>query len=134
MPKRGTGSVKVRNTFPPRPQVLPRAHLRSGFLKSPRAGAWGGGAAEAPSPGRASASGWSGPGWAGDGGGHGAGPGSAPREVRASSANLAAFPHRLSSGPPGMRPAGRPKNPPTPARLRPHVRGGGGVLHKGQAK
>lgn len=37
-PKRSTGCVKVGNTFPPRPQVLHRAHLRSGFLKGPRAG------------------------------------------------------------------------------------------------
>lgn len=53
----------------------------------------GAGSAEAPSrsrtqavPGRVA-----GVGWAGDGGGYGAGPGGTPREVRAGGANLAAF-------------------------------------------
>lgn len=88
-----------------------------------------------PSRGRAWASGRSGPGWAGDGGGHGAGPGGAPREVRASSASLAALSPQAEFWTPGDAPSGAAQGPhPHPARLRAHVRGGGGVPHKGQAK
>lgn len=135
--KRGTGCAKVGNTFPPRPQVLPQAHLRAGFLKGPRAGVGRGrgGAAEARSLGCAWASGRSGPGWAGDGSGHGVGPGSAPREVRVGSASLAAFFLQVGFRSPGDALSRAAKEPnPHPAGHWPHVRGGGGVQHKGQGE
>lgn len=40
-PKRGIGGSKVRHTFPPPSQILSRARLRAGFLKSRRAGVGG---------------------------------------------------------------------------------------------
>lgn len=114
--------------FPPRPPGLPRARLRAGFLKGPRAG---GGASRGAEPGRVWASGRSGLGRAQDGGGCGAGPGGTRREVRAGDASLAALspraelrtPREAAQGPQSHR-----------AGLGPHVRGGGGVPHKGPAE
>lgn len=96
-------------------------------------GPWGPGAepAEAPSRGSAWASGGSGLGWARDGGGYGTVPGGTQHEVRAGGASLAALSPRA-----GFRtPRGAAQGPhPHRAGLRPHVRGGGGVPHKGQAE
>lgn len=88
-PKRGTGTEKGETHLPASaasPVPGPPPHWS---LKGPAG--LGAEPAEALSRGRAWANGRRGLGWARDGGVPGAGPGGAPREVRAGGANLAAL-------------------------------------------